>query len=223
MPSREQATTGGDPLVFFGKWCGPGWSAGHKSTEPLSAKDYSVPEAPLMGSNGRNRASPVDQACKVHDTRYDAADRTEDTLKRAQIILAADLELLAKVSQLHKLSQSGKLDLNAGEILFADNMQIAFNAKLIHDDRQVAILRLERAIGPIAMNALRSVSGPASIMVLGFPTLPKGAATSPKSKPAHAPKRAIVRFDSDATLASALASNHRGSSIEDVTMPRSDN
>lgn len=221
MPSRERWMPDVEPLVYFGYWCGSGWSAGHRSDAPLTESDMRVPGWPTKGSTGRSRASPVDQACKLHDTRYNQADLAKDPLKRAQIILAADRELLAIVSDLHKRNEGGKLDLNMGEVLFADNMQIAFRGKLILDGRQVAILRTERLIGPTTMNAIRTAA-PASMIVLGLPTLSTPAGVPSRRKPAHAPRKAIVRFDSDATLASALASNHRGSSIDDMTKPRSD-
>lgn len=187
--------SGGDPLFYFGDWCGSGWSAGRTSADPLDSAALSVPARGLVGSSGVNRPSPVDAACKVHDIQYNAAALTSDRARRAEMIMAADLELLAKVKELQRLNESGRLDLNMGEVLFADNMQIAFRVKLLQNGRQVAILRTERAVGSLAMNTARMVGGiamgPWSILVLGLPSLRKPAR---QAGSAHLSRPTIVRL-----------------------------
>ena len=200
MSAHEKQPNGGHPMVFFGDWCGPGWSAGRKSAEPLTPADLGRPARSMLGRKRISRPSPVDAACKLHDIRYEAADRARDPVRRAEMIMAADRELLSRVKELHRLSQSGDLDLNLLELRFADNMQIAFRAKLLHNGRQIAVLRNQRALGPVGTRVARAALGPVSVVVLGMPS-----GKSAASKPAHQPPPTIVILDRDEMWMRALA------------------
>lgn len=204
MAERERPMPEVNPLMFFGSWCGPGWSAGRRSDKPLTKEDREVGGKYMPGPNGGSRQSPVDLTCKAHDERYDAAYLTEDRLRRARMIQAADLVLLSDIQRLHASVAAGRLELSKDEIYFSNKMFVVFSGKLITNGRTIATLRTERSVGVEAINALR-VAYPPSMIVLGLPSLPKRDGAPRRAPPAHHPKPTIIRIDSDLALATALS------------------
>jgi hypothetical protein len=143
-----------EPLTYFGEWCGQGWSAGREGQSALSPADLRKPAIVILNRNGARRASPVDEACKLHDIAYDAIARQTDSYKAAQMKLAADRALLTRVGGLLAADQRGQGDLNMGEVLYARNVQMAFRTMLFFDG--VAVARnLQIPAGRAARGAAR--------------------------------------------------------------------
>lgn len=213
MSERQRPMPEVNPIMFFGSWCGPGWSAGRKSEQPLTREDRRVGGKLMAAPSGNIRPSPVDLTCKSHDERYDAAYLTEDPLKRAQMIMSADLALLDAVTKLHASIILGRIELSLYEIFFSNNMKIAFKAKLITNAQTIASLRTERAIGPRATNMIRSVM-PTTMIVLGLPPIPKKDGVPRRAVPAHRSQPTVIRIDSDLALATALSNVGRQEPVD---------
>lgn len=66
---------GFDPLKLstfvptYGKWCGPGWSAGQRVVGQLTEEQKNESVEWLI-IDGKRVDSQVDTACKAHDLRY---------------------------------------------------------------------------------------------------------------------------------------------------------
>ena len=167
-----------EPLFFFGDWCGQGWSAGREGRSALSPADLKRPAIALINREGTKRPSPVDDACKLHDIAYNAMALQPDAYKAAQMKLAADRALLARVGQLLAADQRGKGDLNMGEVLYARNVQIAFRTMLFFDGVAVArnldipahraVSGAARTAGGAAMRAVRA-GAPYALVVMAGP------------------------------------------------------
>lgn len=120
-------------LPTFGKWCGPGWSAGEKTTAPTLTKEQMEVSASYI--NGR--FSPVDALCKAHDIAYSKAYGQPD--EKFQI-LKADVDL---EKGLAGLNWSG---LTKGEAAYASLMSVAFISKITTVDASgVAVDALKNA------------------------------------------------------------------------------
>lgn len=98
----------------FGKWCGPGYSAG-KRTKIMGKHDAEV--SPVVYPSTRS-VSPIDRLCKEHDLEYERAKGRPD---EAAIKLAADIVLLNALRQLDENA------LTRGEILYRFAMEYVFN------------------------------------------------------------------------------------------------
>lgn len=146
-----------EPLTYFGDWCGQGWSAGRESQSALDPADLGRPAIALVSRNGDKRPSPVDAACKLHDIAYDALAREPDGYRAAQMKLAADRALLARVGKLLAADQRGQGDLNMGEVLYARNVQIAFRTMLFLDGVKVAY-NLDMAADRTVREAVRGAA-----------------------------------------------------------------
>jgi hypothetical protein len=170
-----------EPLTYFGDWCGQGWSAGREGQSALVPADLRKPAIVILNRQGVRRASPVDQACKLHDIAYDAMAREPDGYKAAQIKLAADRALLARVGKLLATDQRGQGDLNMGEVLYARNVQIAFRTMLFFDGVAVArnldiplnsaVSGAARKAGGAAMRAVRAGAPYALVLMAGPQTI----------------------------------------------------
>ncbi|WP_420138612.1 hypothetical protein [Sphingomonas sp.] len=136
-PNSTEAT-GGDPLFYFGRWCGLGWSAGRSGGAPLNAEERRSSAIILKGSDGIRRESPVDAACKLHDLRYESIAAERNPVVAAKMTLAADRELFTSVSRLIAEQAAGHNNLNLGEVLYAKDVRIAFGVKIITDVAEVA-------------------------------------------------------------------------------------
>ena len=79
-------------IPTFGNWCGPGWSAGERTTGKLTAQQIAV-----GGISINDRPSPVDLACKAHDLAYEAAAGQPN---EKQLILQADVRLEQDIAAL---------------------------------------------------------------------------------------------------------------------------
>lgn len=79
----------------FGKWCGPGWSAGERiktiKEEHKKVRPAFIPDT--------NQDSPIDAICKDHDIEYERAKGKIDEKARK---LAADIVLIEKLARLDK-------------------------------------------------------------------------------------------------------------------------
>jgi len=159
-PQARPAPPQREPLTYFGDWCGQGWSAGREGQSALDPADLRKPAIVILNRQGVKRASPVDQACKLHDIAYDAMAREPDGYKAAQMKLAADRALLTRVGKLLAADQRGQGDLNMGEVLYARNVQMAFRTMLFFDG--VAVARnLDVPAGKAVRGAARSAGGAA--------------------------------------------------------------
>ncbi len=166
-----------EPITYFGDWCGQGWSAGRESQSALTPADLKKPAIVLISRNGIGRQSPVDQACKLHDIAYNAMALQTDGYKAAQMKLAADRALLARVGKLLATDQSGQGDLNMGEVLYARNVQIACRTMLFFDGVAVArnldipansaVSGAARKAGAAAMRAVRAGAPYAMVVMVG--------------------------------------------------------
>lgn len=151
MPTREkQGPPDRSPMVYFGYWCGPGWSAGREGGKPLDASDTRVGPAVIVGMKARGRPSPIDKACMVHDGEYDAIARMNDPVRVALATVEADRRLYNTISRLLNQHAAGRNDLNMGEVLYGKNVQIAFGNKLIVD--RVMVVEALRAKAVSAVN-----------------------------------------------------------------------
>jgi hypothetical protein len=91
-------------IPVFGKWCGPGWSAGERiKTFGPRHQEVSPVTHPHTG-----RESPIDALCKIHDLAYQDAEG-----KKYEILLKfqADGKLLKDLARLNKdeLTQEEKI------------------------------------------------------------------------------------------------------------------
>ncbi len=100
-------------LPVFGKWCGPGWSAG-KRIKTIGNDEVTISHAIIPDTH---EDSPIDTICKEHDIAYEMARGKIDEATRK---LAADIVLLEKLARLDKskLSREEKQYCFAMEYLF---------------------------------------------------------------------------------------------------------
>lgn len=97
----------------FGKWCGPGYSAGRR----IKIIDESDKETEPATHPFTKRVSPIDLLCKEHDLEYERAKgRADEAVK-----LAADIVLL------NKLRQLDENELTPEEIFYRFAMEYLFN------------------------------------------------------------------------------------------------
>ncbi len=108
-------------LPTFGKWCGPGWSAGIKTTTPQLTADQKAVLPTKISINGQERESPVDAACRKHDFAYSDAYGQPD----------AKLQILKADVQLEKdLAAMSWSSLTPAEKTYASLMAPAFLVKI---------------------------------------------------------------------------------------------
>ena len=105
-------------IPTYGSWSGPGWSGGSRSSniiwsEPPCYKDSIKAIANDPNLNPNSCISLLDAICKVHDWRYDQADKLKgNDVDYKAAIMQADIQLLldiATASQSHEYTLPSEL------------------------------------------------------------------------------------------------------------------
>lgn len=105
-------------VPVFGKWCGPGWSAGKRQASfDQHDLDSGAAENPTT-----KKDSPIDAICVDHDDDYQRAEGLPDEANRK---LAADIVLLERLARLDKSR------LTREEIQYCFAMEYLFNLMTI--------------------------------------------------------------------------------------------
>lgn len=128
---RRPTPPGRASIAYFGLWCRQGWSAGVESDKPLTPAQIAGAVIKLKGSGGNFRESPIDAACKRHDIAYDFISQMRDPIAKRRATLDADRRLLDDVARSLDDNVKGKVGLNAGEVIYSQDVQIWFNTMMV--------------------------------------------------------------------------------------------
>lgn len=115
----------------------------------------------LKGRGGGFRDSPIDAACKTHDIAYNWIDEMRNPVAKRIATINADRQLLKTIAAALDQNVAGKIDLNAGEVIFAQGVQVAFQTKLVWNGIVVAT-ELVTAPQMTGSDAVRTTSARAS-------------------------------------------------------------
>lgn len=122
-------------VPVFGKWCGPGWSAG----ERIKTIEDKHKEVGVAIDPDTDRKSPIDELCKIHDFAYQKAKGKPDEIEQK---LRADLILLKSLAALNQdeLTQQEKQYFCLMELYFEAKTRLR---RLSHPELTAKISREE--------------------------------------------------------------------------------